>query len=201
MAREAEQSQVAQSEADEQMIGLVLKASHFAAQKHKDQRRKGKDAAPYINHPIDLAQLLWHTAQVRDPIVIAAALLHDTVEDTDTTFDDIEREFGSNVKAVVAEVTDDKSLPKTVRKQKQIDHAPHLSDRARLVKLADKISNLKDILREPPAGWSVQRQYGYFQWAKAVVDPIRGCNSPLESLFDEVYQQGVEHLGFHEHQT
>ncbi|MGB3491505.1 MAG: HD domain-containing protein [Elainellaceae cyanobacterium] len=183
-----------QDERDEPMMGLVLKATHFAAQKHKDQRRKGQDAAPYINHPIALAHLLWHTAQVRDPVVITAALLHDTVEDTDATLDEIEQEFGAEVKSVVAEVTDDKSLPQAVRKQQQIDHAPHLSDRARLVKLADKISNLTDLLRDPPIQWSIERQQTYFQWAKAVIDPIRGSHSGLEEIFDQIYHQGIEAL-------
>lgn len=178
----------------ESAVGMVLKASHFAAQKHKDQRRKGGDAAPYINHPIDLANLLWNTAQVNDTVVITAALLHDTVEDTDTTFDEIEREFGTDVKSVVAEVTDDKSLPRELRKQQQIEHASHLSDRARLVKLADKISNLKDILREPPPQWSMQRRLDYFNWAKAVVDEIRGSHPGLEKVFDEIYRQGLEQL-------
>lgn len=179
---------------DESTVSSILKALSFAAQKHKDQRRKGIDAAPYINHPIDLVRLLWEQAGVRDDVVIVAALLHDTVEDTDTTFEDIEREFGSEVRNVVAEVTDDKSLPKEVRKQQQIDHAPHLSDRARLVKLADKISNLRDMLSSPPDNWSPQRKRAYFEWGKNVIDPIRGTNDVLEDLFDQVYKQGMVQL-------
>ncbi|MEB3211199.1 MAG: HD domain-containing protein [Leptolyngbyaceae bacterium] len=174
--------------------GFILKATQFAAQKHQNQRRKGASAAPYINHPVDLAYLLSNRAGVQDEVVLVAALLHDTVEDTETTFEEIEREFGQAVREVVEEVTDDKTLPKEERKQRQIDHAPHLSDRARLVKLADKISNLKDILSAPPDGWSIERQRNYFQWAKQVVDPIRGSDATLEQIFDDVYERGMNRL-------
>ncbi|MGF1497460.1 MAG: HD domain-containing protein [Elainellaceae cyanobacterium] len=177
--------------------GLILKATQFAARKHRDQRRKGADAAPYINHPIELANLLWHQAGVRDEVVIVAALLHDTVEDTDTTFEELEQEFGSAVRQVVAEVTDDKSLPKDVRKQRQVDHAPELSDRARLVKLADKISNLRDVMASPPTDWSLERQRHYFDWGKQVIDQIRGTHAGLEQLFDQTYQQGTTQLQPH----
>ncbi|MEB3231570.1 MAG: HD domain-containing protein [Leptolyngbyaceae bacterium] len=170
---------------------LILKALDFAARKHRDQRRKGNNAAPYINHPIDLVTLLWQKGGVRDEIVMAAALLHDTVEDTDTSFEELEQEFGAAVRQVVSEVTDDKSLPKAQRKQLQIDHAPHLSHRARLVKLADKIANLRDILTAPPANWSDERKLEYVEWSKRVVDPIRGSHPELEALFDQVYQQGL----------
>ena len=171
---------------------LILKALDFAARKHKDQRRKGCDAVPYINHPIDLVTLLWQKGGVRDEVVIAAALLHDTVEDTDTSFEELQRDFGPEICEVVAEVTDDKRLPKAERKQQQIDHAPHLTPRARLVKLADKIANLTDMIVAPPANWSNKRKYEYVQWGKRVIDPIRGTHSELENLFDEVYRQGVE---------
>jgi guanosine-3',5'-bis(diphosphate) 3'-pyrophosphohydrolase len=175
-------------------LGFIIKATQFAAHKHRDQRRKGSNATPYINHPVDLAYLLSNRAGIQDDVVLAAALLHDTVEDTDTTLDEIEREFGKAVRDVVEEVTDDKSLPKEERKQQQIDHAPHLSDRARLVKLADKISNLQDILASPPDGWSTERKLKYFQWAKRVVDPIRGSDEVLEQVFDEVYERGMNTL-------
>lgn len=171
--------------------GLILKAANFAAQKHRNQRRKGIDAAPYINHPIELANLLWHQANVHDEITIAAALLHDTVEDTDTTFAELAHEFGADVRDVVAEVTDDKSLPKETRKRLQVEHAPHLSDRARLVKLADKISNLREVLTSPPEDWSLDRKLAYFNWGKDVIDQIRGTHADLERMFDGIYQQGV----------
>lgn len=176
-----------------EQIGLILKAVNFAATKHRDQRRKDPAASPYINHPIALANLLWNEAGVTDAVVIIAALLHDTVEDTQTTFAELEQ-FGQEVCCLVQEVTDDKSLPKQERKQLQIEHAAHLSEGAKLVKLADKIANLRDITASPPVNWSQDRQQAYFEWAKSVVDQIRGTHSQLEAIFDQVYQQGVVQL-------
>lgn len=167
-----------------------LRALSFAAAKHRDQRRKDTAQTPYINHPIAVADILLNEAGVTDEVVLMAALLHDTVEDTDTTFDEIEQQFGQVVRDVVAEVTDDKSLPKAVRKQHQIDHAPNLSDRAKLVKLADKISNVRDTVVSPPHGWPTARVDEYLDWGKAVISPIRGTHLQLEALFDEAYAQG-----------
>lgn len=174
-----------------QQFGSCLKALDFAARKHRDQRRKDAEASPYINHPIAIVNLLWHTAGVQDGIVLTGALLHDTVEDTQTTFEELTQEFGAEVAQLVREVTDDKSLPQATRKQLQIDHAPHLSDRAKLVKLADKISNLRDMVNSPPVNWSLERRRAYFEWAKSVVDQMRGTHPILEELFDQVYQQGI----------
>ncbi|MGB3786655.1 MAG: HD domain-containing protein [Phormidesmis sp.] len=167
-----------------------VQALDFAAQKHRDQRRKGSDRAPYINHPIAVVHILLIEAGVTDEAVLTAALLHDTVEDTDTTFEEIEQHFGQRVRDIVAEVTDDKSLPKAVRKQQQIDHAPQLSDRARLIKLADKTANLRDITASPPDGWSIDRIDDYLEWGKAVINQIRGTHIQLERLFDQAYTQG-----------
>lgn len=167
-----------------------LSALRFAAYQHRHQRRKGADQTPYINHPIEVANILLNEAAVSDETVLIAALLHDTVEDTETTLEEIERRFGKTVSAVVAEVTDDKSLTKAARKQRQIDHAPSLSDRARLLKIADKTSNLRDIATSPPEGWSSTRMDDYMEWGKAVVDQIRGSHAQLETLFDEAYAQG-----------
>jgi GTP diphosphokinase / guanosine-3',5'-bis(diphosphate) 3'-diphosphatase len=167
-------------------IARILAAATFAAERHRDQRRKGKNASPYINHPLALAHLLAERGE-RDPTLLMAALLHDTVEDTATTFLDLERAFGAEVAAVVREVTDDKTLPKAERKRLQIEHAAKLSRHAQLVKLADKICNLEDILVSPPADWTVQRKREYFDWAKAVVDPMRGVHPQLEARFDQVY--------------
>ncbi|ARV60057.1 phosphohydrolase [Nostocales cyanobacterium HT-58-2] len=177
-----------------EQIGLILKALDFAAFKHRNQRRKDKEASPYINHPITVANLLWNVAVIRDTVVIVGAILHDTVEDTETTFEELEQEFGQEVQRLVREVTDDKSLPKQKRKQLQIEHAIHLSERAKLVKLADKISNLQDIVAYPPVDWSTQRKQEYFEWAKCVIDRIRGTDVNLEIIFDEVYQQGIAQL-------
>lgn len=174
-------------------LNFVFHALHFAAGKHRNQRRKGADAAPYINHPIGMVNLLWNEAGVHDFAVITAALLHDTVEDTDTTFAELTEKFGAEVSDLVAEVTDDKSLPQKERKQQQIDHAPHLSPKAKLVKLADKISNLRDVSSTPP-DWTMERKRDYFTWAKQVIDPIRGTHPKLEEIFDQVYADGMEKL-------
>ncbi len=179
---------------ESEQVGLIIKALDFAAHKHLDQRRKGEEAAPYINHPIALANLLWNVASVQDPVVVTAALLHDTVEDTDTTFQELAAEFGQEVENLVKEVTDDKSLPKPKRKQMQVEHAAHLSQKAKLIKLADKISNLRDMIVHPPADWSKERQLEYFHWGKQVIDRLRGSHTELEKIFDQVYQQGIKEL-------
>jgi len=170
-----------------QCMALVLQALAFAAHKHRDQRRKDASASPYINHPIALANVLMNEAGVRDPKVICAALLHDTVEDTETTPEELERNFGRTIRDVVLEVTDDKNLPKAERKRLQIVKAHGLSRRAKLVKLADKICNLRDIAENPPAGWELRRQQEYFDWAKNVIDRVRGTNRKLEAAFDAAY--------------
>jgi guanosine-3',5'-bis(diphosphate) 3'-pyrophosphohydrolase len=170
----------------------LIRAVAFAATKHRDQRRKDADASPYINHPIALAHVLAFEGGVSDTPVLCAAVLHDTVEDTATTFEELTAEFGSKVAGIVREVTDDKTLEKQARKQLQIDHAPHLSYEAKLVKLADKICNLRDILASPPADWPTERKQAYFDWAKAVVAGLRGTNSALESAFDSVERRRPE---------
>lgn len=167
-------------------LGTFAKAVAFAADKHRKQRRKDVDASPYINHPITLANVLANEGGIDDLTTLCAAILHDTVEDTETTAEELEAEFGAKIASVVMEVTDDKSLEKHVRKQRQIEHAPHISTEAKLVKLADKISNLRDILASPPADWSGQRKREYFEWARKVVDGVRGVNPGLEAVFDEL---------------
>jgi guanosine-3',5'-bis(diphosphate) 3'-pyrophosphohydrolase len=169
-------------------LGPVLKALAFAAEKHRDQRRKDREASPYINHPIDLANILVNEAGVTDERVVIAAVLHDTVEDTDTTLEELVGAFGEDVAAIVAEVTDDKALPKEERKRLQEEHAPHASPRAQQVKLADKISNLRDLSRSPPQSWDLERKRAYFDWAKRVVDGLREHHPRLAALFDEAYQ-------------
>jgi guanosine-3',5'-bis(diphosphate) 3'-pyrophosphohydrolase len=164
----------------------VLKAAAFAAEKHRNQRRKDAEGSPYINHPIQLAYILVQ-ARVEDPIVLAAALLHDTIEDTETTQDEIEIVFGHEISNIVGECTDDKNLAKAERKQAQVDHAATISPRAKLVKLADKIANVSDIIGAPPAGWSLERKREYFDWAKRVVDNLRGVHPTLEARFDAEY--------------
>jgi guanosine-3',5'-bis(diphosphate) 3'-pyrophosphohydrolase len=165
---------------------VLLEAAAFAARKHTGQKRKGKDEEPYINHPIEVANLLVAVGGVDDIDVLAAGLLHDTIEDTGTTRADIEAKFGSRTADIVVELTDDKSLPKAERKRLQVEHAPHLSPEAKLVKLADKISNITDILERPPDDWDDKRRREYVDWGEAVVSRLRGINAGLESKFDEV---------------
>jgi guanosine-3',5'-bis(diphosphate) 3'-pyrophosphohydrolase len=165
-------------------LKLLLSAASFAARRHTGQTRKGKEGRPYINHPIELAEMLINTADVQDVEVLAAALLHDTVEDTETRNEEIAELFGDRVAGIVREVTDDKSLPKHRRKELQIEHAPHLSPDAKLVKIADKISNVTDITNDPPADWPIERRREYIEWGEKVVAGMRGTNSALEAQFD-----------------
>jgi len=173
---------------------IIIKAAQFAAEKHKNQRRKDADASPYINHPLALASVLAVEGGVDDPEMICAALLHDTIEDTQTTAKELISIFGETVTGIVLEVTDDKTLDKTARKEEQVRHAAHSSNKAKLVKLADKISNLRDILASPPADWTSERKREYFDWAARVVAGVRGVHPGLEAIFDDVHAKGVEKL-------
>jgi guanosine-3',5'-bis(diphosphate) 3'-pyrophosphohydrolase len=167
------------------LLSLLFKALAFSAEKHTKQRRKDIDKTPYINHPISLANILaqrW----VIDENVLCAAILHDTIEDTETTVEELQEHFGEKITSIVLEVTDDKSLEKSVRKQKQVEHAASISHEAKLVKLADKIANITDIINTPPVDWSSDRKKEYFDWAKAVVDNLRGAHQGLEKDFDEL---------------
>nr|XP_033775553.1 guanosine-3',5'-bis(diphosphate) 3'-pyrophosphohydrolase MESH1 [Geotrypetes seraphini] len=173
-------------------VALLLEAVDFAAKKHKSQRRNDPERSPYINHPIGVARILSHEADVTDIAVLQAALLHDTVEDTNTTFLEIEEQFGKEIRQIVEEVTDDKTLPKMKRKQLQIEHAQHSSQHAKLVKLADKLYNLRDLNRCTPTGWSEQRVQEYFIWASQVVKGLRGTSPVLEEKLDQLFiQRGV----------
>lgn len=176
-------------------IGLILKAMRFSAEKHNDQRRKDSKSSPYINHPIQVAERLYSVGGVRDAALLAAAILHDTIEDTDATPDEIQREFGSEVLGLVLEVTDDRSLPKEVRKQLQVETAAKKSPRAKLLKLADKLCNVKDLVESPPADWSMKRRREYLAWTEKVVLGMRGSNRELEELYDEVLKRGKQSLG------
>jgi GTP diphosphokinase / guanosine-3',5'-bis(diphosphate) 3'-diphosphatase len=170
-------------------LSKILTAASFAAQKHKDQKRKGSDGEPYINHPIEVANLLVNVGKLEDSDVIVAGLLHDTVEDCGVSFEEIGKRFGTVVAGYVRELTDDKSLPKAERKLLQIEHAPHLSHGAKQIKLADKISNIRDVTENPPDGWDVQRRREYVEWGENVVAGLRGANAELERLFDEVVEE------------
>ena len=168
-------------------ITLLMDALAFSAYKHRNQRRKDVDASPYINHPIALARVLAIEGGVTDHKTLAAAILHDTLEDTETTYEELKEKFGRLIAQTVREVSDDKTLSKTDRKRLQIEHARHLSKRARLVKLADKTCNVRDMASHPPHGWPLERRREYFDWAKKVVDQIRGTQKNLEAAFDEAY--------------
>jgi guanosine-3',5'-bis(diphosphate) 3'-pyrophosphohydrolase len=173
---------------------LLLRAARFAAERHADQRRKDTAQTPYINHCLAVAETLAVAGGVTDAEVLAAALLHDTVEDTPTTPDELRERFGARVCALVAELTDDKRLDKPVRKERQVEHAAASSRDAKLVKLGDKICNLQDLTHAPPADWSVERRRDYFTWAERVVAGCRGVNAGLEARFDEALRGGREAL-------
>ncbi|XP_075362647.1 guanosine-3',5'-bis(diphosphate) 3'-pyrophosphohydrolase MESH1 [Mycteria americana] len=168
---------------------MVLEAADFAARKHKGQRRKDPEGTPFINHPIGVARILAHEAGVTDVVVLQAALLHDTVEDTDATFAEIAERFGEEVRGVVEEVTDDKRLPKMERKRLQVERAAGSSPRAKLVRLADKLHNLRDLNRRAPEGWSPERVQEYFRWAAQVVAGLRGTSPPLEAALQRLFEE------------
>ena len=167
----------------------VLKAAHFAAEKHSGQRRKGATAEPYINHPLEVAELVSGALAEPDTNLVIAALLHDTIEDAGVTKEELAQAFGADVAELVAELTDDKSLPRAERKRLQVVNAPKKSVRAAVVKIADKMSNLRGILSSPPTDWSVQRRREYFDWARQVVDALTLPNQKLKAEFDRLYRQ------------
>lgn len=170
------------------ILNLLIPALAYAADKHRHQRRKGSDRSPYINHLLDVLDLLWRVGEIRDPVVLTAAVLHDAVEDTGASPDEIAALFGPAVRDLVMQVTDDKSLPKEERKRLQEEHAPHLSPGAQAIKLADKISNVRDLSLHPPEDWSEQRRREYEAWAARVVDDLRGANPALEREFDQWFE-------------
>ena len=175
-------------------MSKLLKATRFAAEKHSEQRRKNPAATPYINHPIEEAEDLQREGGVCDEAILIAALLHDTIEDTDTTESEIRDAFGETVLNLVLECTDDKRLEKAERKRLQIVNAPKKSPGAKQIKLADKTCNLRSILADPPNGWSVARQLEYFQWASQVVEGLTGVNDQLDQKVTEVLDQGLATL-------
>lgn len=175
-------------------VSLLLQALTFSATKHRDQRRKDREASPYINHPIQVVDILWRIGQVRNPAVLAAALLHDTLEDTETTAAEIAALFGPEVLALVQEVSDDKRLPKAVRKQLQIEHAVHASVNAKYIKLADKICNVHDLHHSPPVAWPLQRRREYLAWTARVVEGLRGTHQALEALYDTTLSAAQQRL-------
>jgi len=174
---------------DKEVFSDFVRALAFASRKHSQQRRKDADASPYINHPIALVSILAVEAGINDRDTLCAALLHDTIEDTNTTVEELVEAFGGPVASLVQEVTDDKQLPKAERKLRQVEHAAHLSPKARAVKLGDKIVNLRDVADSPPIKWSLLRRQEYFDWAKQVVDNIPEPPAHLLSLFMAIYDR------------
>jgi GTP diphosphokinase / guanosine-3',5'-bis(diphosphate) 3'-diphosphatase len=170
----------------------ILEAAFFAARKHTHQRRKNIEDIPYINHPLEVAHLLTSVGGISDEDIICAALLHDTIEDTGTRPSEIETRFGVTVVGYVLEVSDNKELPKAERKKLQVTHAGSLSKGATVIKLADRISNLRSIASEPPKGWPAQRQLEYFKWSKEVFEQLPQANTILEELFRKEYTEGLE---------
>ncbi len=169
----------------------VIEAAWFAARKHTHQRRKNIEDIPYINHLLEVANLLTSEGKVTDEDILSAALLHDTIEDTGTGKAEILSVFGPNVLNYVLEVTDDKALPKAERKRMQVKHAHSLSEGATLIKLADRISNLRSIAAEAPKGWTVDRQLEYFNWSWQVFEQLPKTDSPLGDLFRKVFEEGL----------
>ncbi len=170
---------------------IAFEAAAFAAEKHRDQRRKNSAQEPYINHPLRVARNLVQIGKIIDYVTVASCLLHDTIEDTKTTYEEIRKEFGKEIADVVMEVTDDKSLSKVDRKRLQIKNAPHKSHAAKLVKLCDKLDNLSSLQTDPPANWTLAVIEGYFYWAFKVVEGLRGTNDALEKELDKIFDKQI----------
>lgn len=166
----------------------VLKAADAAARWHVHQRRKGPAEEPYINHLVEVAMLVAEATEGKDPNLVIAALLHDAIEDCEVPEELIAETFGDDVASLVVEVTDDKSLPKQVRKDEQIKTAPTKSPRAKVLKLADKTSNLRAVAASPPTDWSVKRRIEYVRFSKEVMKGLRGASPMLEKLCDQAAQ-------------
>jgi (p)ppGpp synthase/HD superfamily hydrolase len=175
-------------------VALVTRAADFAARRHSGQVRKGVAREPYLNHLAEVAALLADTAGEPDAWLVAAGWLHDTIEDTETEREELAESFGEEIAGVVAEVTDDKSLPKAERKRLQIETAPHKSPRAKALKIADKISNIRSLMVSPPDDWERDRLIAYVDWAEKVVKGCRGVNLRLDQLFDQTVAEARKTL-------
>ena len=178
------------------ILDQLLTAINFAALKHQDQIRKDQRGTPYITHPLSVAQAILQIGEIEDSNLLIAAVLHDTLEDTNTGEDELRDQFGEDILALILEVTDDKSLKKMERKRLQVVHASGLSTGAKILKLADKLVNCRDILLSPPRNWPLSRRQAYIQWAADVVYQIRGTNLELEHAFDETLQDAQAQLSF-----
>src|SRR5258708_31307546 len=173
----------------------LARAADYAARQHIAQRRKGERAEPYVNHLTEVAALLAEATGGADLVLVMGGLLHDTLEDTDATFEDLVQRFGAEVAALVAEVTDDKSVAKEERKRLQVEKTPLKSRRAKLLKIADKTSNLRSLMASPPKGWTAERLRDYVVWAAEVVRSCRGLNEKLEAAFDAAHAEASKRFG------
>lgn len=177
-------------------LDRLFDAINFAICKHHNQIRKDQRGSPYITHPLSVAQAIYEIGGVEETDILVSAILHDTIEDTDTSEAEIKEKFGEYILAIILEVTDDKSLEKMERKRRQVAHAGGLSYAARIIKLADKLVNCRDVLLSPPKDWPLTRRQAYIQWAADVVYEIRGVNPALENAFDEMLQDAQTQLNF-----
>jgi (p)ppGpp synthase/HD superfamily hydrolase len=175
-------------------VQAILRALSFAAERHSDQRRKGAGRPPFINHAIEVASILATIGGVTDAVTLQAALLHDTLEDTDTSAAELEELFGPLVRQIVDEVTDDISLSRADRKRSQVASAPRLSSRARLIRLADKISNVRAVTDSSPIDWSLERRRDYVDWSEQVIAGCRGCSPALERAYDNALRHALRTL-------
>jgi (p)ppGpp synthase/HD superfamily hydrolase len=167
-------------------VRQILAAALFAAERHAAQRRKGRTAEPYVNHLLEVAELLARLTDELDTNLIVAALLHDTIEDVGVSREEIAQRFGEDVASLVAEVTDDKSLPKETRKALQIENAAKKSPRAQSLSAADKIANVRSIATSPPANWTFERRVEYVRWARQVVGRYGQLNPTLAAAFQQL---------------
>lgn len=175
-------------------LAVLFEALSYASKMHARQRRKDKEASPYINHPIDVANILVTVGNIQDTSVLAAAILHDTVEDTEASEADLIERFGEDIASLVMECTDDKSLPKDRRKQLQIEHAPHKSPRAKHIKIADKISNVRDLSSSPPKDWPTERVREYLDWSEKVVNGLGETNQDLLDFYRQTLENARKSL-------
>ena len=164
------------------MENLITKAEAYARQNHEGQFRKGEAQEPYVTHVAEVASRVARYGGSES--AIAAAWLHDVVEDCDPEIEDIENLFGSKVAKIVAEVTDDKSLSKQDRKARQVKNAPYKSEEACLVKWADKICNLLSIANSPPP-WDKARKMEYIEWAREVASGLPYSTSTTRQEFED----------------
>ncbi|HEC60508.1 hypothetical protein LCGC14_0950780 [marine sediment metagenome] len=168
----------------------LIEAFLFAAQAHKEQRRKGNGGAPYINHLIEVVSLLSSTAKVDDTDILIAAALHDILEDTPITVTEITKRYGSNVLSYVQAVSDDKALTLIERRAKQLKSMNESSDPIKYIKLADHCSNIASL----PPTWDKQRLKEYIGWSQSVAEKCFDVSEPLAVEYRKRYLVALRHI-------